>query len=219
MTTLIESTLMSLDGVVEDPMRWANFDDEARAVAQDNLRRYDGFLLGRTTYELFRGAWSGVTGDPYLDAVNTARKYVVSDSLPDDPGWNAEVLRRGAAAIAERKRRSGRPLVKYGSGRLTRMLVEYHLIDEFQFWIFPVRVGRGRRLFEDLDGPAPPLTLTGTRTLASGVVILSYAVGGEPTSGTFLRAGALAARPRDRPDAGGTGGPRPGGDRLVDRRS
>jgi hypothetical protein len=23
------------------------------------------------------------------------------------------------------------------------MLLEYHLIDQFQFWIFPVRVGRG----------------------------------------------------------------------------
>jgi hypothetical protein len=111
----------------------------------------------------------------------------LSDSLPDDPGWNAEVLRGGAAAIVERKRRSVRPLVKYGSGRLTRLLVEYHLIDQFQFWIFPVRIGRGRRLFEDLDGPAPPLTLTGTRTLASGVVILSYTVGAEPTSGTFPR--------------------------------
>ena len=176
MSPLIESTLVSLDGVVEDPMRWAHFDDEARTLALDNLRGYDGFLLGRATFELFRGAWADVHGDPYVDAVNAARKYVVSDSLPDDPGWNAEVLRGGAAAIAELKRRSRRPIVKYGTGRLTRLLLEHDLIDEFQFWIFPVRVGSGRRLFEDLDGPLPPLAPTGTRTLASGVVILSYTV-------------------------------------------
>ena len=182
MSTLIESTLVSLDGVVENPMRWAHFDDEAGALALDNLRGYEGFLLGRATFEQFRDAWAPVHGDPYLDAVNAARKYVVSERLPDDPGWNAEVLRGGATAIAERKRHSDRPLVKYGTGRLTRLLLEHNLIDEFQFWIFPVRVGSGRRLFQDLDGPLPPLTLTGTRALASGVVILTYTVGLQATS-------------------------------------
>ena len=176
MTRLIESTLVSLDGVVEDPMRWARFDDEARAIALENLRGYAGFLLGRTTFELFRDAWAPVRGDRYLEAVNAARKYVVSDHLPDHPGWNAEVLRGGAPAIAERKRRSGRPIVKYGNGRLTRLLLDHGLIDEFQFWIFPVRVGAGRRLFEDLDGAVPRLTLAGTRALASGVAVLTYTV-------------------------------------------
>jgi dihydrofolate reductase len=82
---LIESTLVSLDGVISHPERWAVFDDEARRWALANLRGYDGFVLGRATYEIFRAAWAPIHGDPYLDAINAAPKYVVS-SAPVDPG-------------------------------------------------------------------------------------------------------------------------------------
>lgn len=54
---------------------------------------------------------------------------------------------------ARLSRQPGRPLVKYGTTRLTRTLLEHGLIDEFQFSILPVRVGNGRRLFAELDGP------------------------------------------------------------------
>jgi dihydrofolate reductase len=177
MRKIIESTLVSLDGVVEAPWEWADFDEEAKAWALANLREYDAFLLGRGTFESLRAGWEHVHGDPYLDAVNAARKYVVSDSLPPDPGWNAEVLRGGAAGVAELRATLGRPLVKYGTTRLTRTLLEHRLLDELQLSFLPVRVGSGRHLFADLDGPAPPLTLTGTRVMRSGMVVLSYAVG------------------------------------------
>jgi len=193
MRKIIESTLVSLDGVVESPWAWADFDDEAKAWALENLRGYDGFLLGRGTFEPLRAAWEHVRGDPYLDAVNAARKYVVSDTLPADPGWNAEVLRGGAAALADLRRRPGRPLVKYGTTRLTRALLEHGLIDEFQFSVLPVRVGAGRHLFADLDGPAPPLTLTGTRALRSGMVVLTYSAG--TTSAGASSAGASSGGP------------------------
>jgi dihydrofolate reductase len=182
MRKIIESTLVSLDGVVESPWEWAPFDDEAKAWALANLRGYDGFLLGRGTFEALRAGWEHVHGDDYIDAINAARKYVVSDSLPLEPGWNAEVLRGGVAAVAALRNQPGRPLVKYGTTRLTRALLEHGLVDEFQFSILPVRVGSGRHLFADLDGPAPPLTLTDTRTLRSGMVVLTYAVGGAPDS-------------------------------------
>jgi hypothetical protein len=45
-------------------------------------------VLGRATYEIFHAAWPPIHGDPYLDAINAAPKYVVS-SAPVDPGWNA----------------------------------------------------------------------------------------------------------------------------------
>jgi len=177
MRPLIESTLVSLDGVIEHPERWAVFDDEARAWALDNLRGYDGFLMGRTTYGIFHAAWSPVRGDPYLDAINAAPKYVVS-SAPVDASWNARRLSGDpVAAVAELKSKPGGPLIKYGTGLLSRTLYAHGLIDELHLSISPVRVGAGKRLFEDLDGPAPPLVLTGSRTLRTGVVILTYRVG------------------------------------------
>lgn len=69
-------------------------------------------------------------------------------------------------------------MVKFGTTRLTRALLEHGLVDEFQFSIMPVRVGGGRHLFADADGPAPRLALTGTRTLGSGMVVLTDVVGG-----------------------------------------
>jgi dihydrofolate reductase len=176
MRKLIESTLVSLDGVTEAPERWAAFDDEAKQLARDNLRGYDAFVMGRTTFDGFHRAWSPIRGDDYLDAVNAARKYVVSSTLGADVGWNAEVLRGDAVTeVAKLKDQPGNPLIKYGTGRLSRALAEHGLIDEFQFWIFPVRAGHGKRLFEDFEKGAPELRLAGTRTLKSGVVILSYA--------------------------------------------
>jgi dihydrofolate reductase len=177
MRPLIEATLVSLDGVIEHPERWAVFDDEAKESALASLRDYDAFLMGRATYDIFHAAWSPVRGDPYLDAINAAPKYVVS-SAPVDAGWNATALTGDPAdAVAELKSKPGRPLIKYGTGLLSRTLYAHGLIDELHVSISPVRVGAGKRLFADLDGPAPPLTLTSTRTLRSGVVVLIYQVG------------------------------------------
>jgi dihydrofolate reductase len=180
MRKLIESTLVSLDGVTEAPERWANFDDEAKHLALANLGGYDAFVMGRTTFENFHRAWSPIRGDDYLDAINTSRKYVISTTL-GDVGWNAKVLNGDAATeVAKLKSQPGNPLIKYGTGRLSRTLADHGLIDEFQFWIFPVRAGQGKRLFEYFDKGAPELHLTSTHTLRSGVVILTYAVNSSP---------------------------------------
>lgn len=174
MRKLIESTLVSLNGVVEAPQSWAAFDDEAKALALANLQGYDAFVMGRTTYELFHAAWSPIQGDPYLDAINAARKYVVSTTL-SAVTWNAELLAGDAVTrIQELKSRPGADLIKYGTSALDRTLIEHRLVDEFQFWIFPVVVGTGKHLFDDLIGEPPALRLTDTRTLNSGVVILTY---------------------------------------------
>jgi MFS family permease len=57
MRKLIESTLVSLDGVIESPERWAIFDDEASQQSMRELDNYDAFIMGRVTYERFRDNW------------------------------------------------------------------------------------------------------------------------------------------------------------------
>jgi dihydrofolate reductase len=175
MRKLIESTLVSLNGVVEAPQSWAVFDDEAKALAVANLQGYDAFVMGRATYEFFRAAWSPIHGDEYIDTINAARKYVMSNTL-SAVTWNAELMKGDAAIrIKELKGRPGKDLIKYGTSLLDQTLLEHRLIDEFQFWIFPVVVSSGKHLFDDLASEPPALRLTGTRALESGVVILTYA--------------------------------------------
>ena len=90
MRTLIESTLVSLDGVIESPDRWAPFGQEAVQLSMRELDNYDAFLMGRETYERFRSLW-GPGGNPYADKVNAMPKYVASRSLTEGT-WNATLL-------------------------------------------------------------------------------------------------------------------------------
>jgi hypothetical protein len=62
MRKLIESTLVSLDGVVEAPERWASFDAEAAAYSLEQLCNYDAFVMGRVTYEKFFAYWGHAAG-------------------------------------------------------------------------------------------------------------------------------------------------------------
>jgi dihydrofolate reductase len=175
MRKLIESTLVSLDGVIEAPERCSLFDDEATAIATEQLDHYDAFVMGRVTYEKFVASWEPVVGNPYLDRINAMPKYVASRSLRETT-WNATLLEPDpASAIARLKQQPGKDLIKYGTSRLDDVLVRENLVDEFQLWVMPVVVGSGQRLFQDVDTSSLHLDLTDHRRLDNGTVILTYA--------------------------------------------
>jgi dihydrofolate reductase len=177
MRKLIESTLVSLDGVIEAPERWAIFDAEATAYSMEQLGSYDAFVMGRVTYEKFFANWGHTAGNPYIDLINAMPKYVASRSLTHT-AWNATLLGPDpSSAIARLKDQPGKDLIKYGTSRFDEALVRDRLIDEFHFWIMPVVVGSGQRLFEDVDTAGLNLRLTDERRLDNGSVILSYAPG------------------------------------------
>jgi dihydrofolate reductase len=51
--------------------------------------------------------------------------------------------------------------------------MQYDLIDEYRLMVFPILVGGGKRLFGDAND-TKVLRLAETKTLGSGVVVLSY---------------------------------------------
>ncbi len=109
MRKLIESTLVSLDGVTESPERWASFDDEASELSMQELDNYDAFVMGRVTYERFRDSWGG-GGNPYIDRIGAMPKYVASRSL-DEVTWNATLLGPDiVTAIQDLKAQPGKDL-------------------------------------------------------------------------------------------------------------
>lgn len=83
MRKLIESTLVSLDGVIDSPERWAIFDDEATQLSMQELDNYDAFVMGRVTYGWFRDNWSAGGGNPYLDRIAAMPKCIASRSLDE----------------------------------------------------------------------------------------------------------------------------------------
>ena len=176
MRKLIEATLVSLDGIVESPWEWASayFGAESRRHSLAMLEETDTFLMGRVTDEEFVVRWPFIEGDPYVDHINRMPKLVASTTL-FEPTWNARLIDGDVpTALAELKRQPGKDIVKYGSGRLTRTLVDHNLIDEFHISVLPVLLGTGKRLFEDVDPKTLSLKLTETQTLDGGVVSSTY---------------------------------------------
>jgi dihydrofolate reductase len=129
---LIESTLVSLDGVIESPDRWSPFDEEASRLAMEGLGNYDAFVMGRVTYERFNANWAPIAGGPYIDPVNAMPRHVASPSLADVT-WNATLLGPDIVGSIERlKAQPGKDLIKYGTSRLDATLLRAHLVDELR---------------------------------------------------------------------------------------
>jgi dihydrofolate reductase len=172
MRKLVESTFMTLDGVIENPQNWSPpyWDEEHMAYASGLLSAADALLLGRATYESFAEAWPSRSGG-YSDRINAMPKYVASRTLRETR-WNATVLEGDVAeAVAALKADDGGDLLKFGTGELSRTLLEHRLVDEYHLWLFPVLAGAGTRLFEGVEAT---LELEDTTRFASGIVVLRY---------------------------------------------
>ena len=133
-------------------------------------------LMGRRTWQDFTTAWGRLTdGNPFTTAMNSATKYVVSQTLTDADAWQNSILLRGdaAATVAGLKAQPGLDLAVIGSASLVRSLHAAGLIDRYTLLIHPLTLGNGRRLF---DSPAPltEFELTGSVTTTKGVIIAQY---------------------------------------------
>jgi dihydrofolate reductase len=174
MRKVIESTLVSADGVIGDPHLWTgeHFGEEATARALEQLTRSDAMVMGRRTYEMFSNIWSAPVDD-YAAAVYNMRKYVFSSTL-EDADWNNTTVVRGdvASAVDDLKQQAGQDIVLYGHGPVGQALLEANLLDELKLWILPVVVGSGKLLFR--DGKKAELELVAADTTKTGVVIVTY---------------------------------------------
>jgi dihydrofolate reductase len=175
MRKLVESTFVTLDGVIENPHHWSPpyWDDEHTAYAGKLLFASDALLLGRATYEAFAQAWPARGGDEYTDKINAMPKHVASRTLTEAT-WNATIIEGDVAeAVALLKDDDGDDLLKFGTGELDRTLLEHGLLDELHFWIFPVLAGSGQRLIDGID--VTHLELIDSTRFGSGIVVNTYA--------------------------------------------
>ena len=177
MRKLVESTFMTLDGVISNPQEWSPpyWDDEHSNYAQKLFYAADSMLLGRQTYEGFKQAWPERAGtSDFADRFNEVPKYVASRTLPPgDADWNATVLAGDVVeAVRELKDQPGDDIIKYGTGEFSKTLLENRLVDEYHFWVFPELAGSGERLF---DGVRESLELQDTTRFGSGIVVLQLA--------------------------------------------
>ena len=99
-------------------------------------------------------------------------KYVASTTLQEPLGWNATLLKGDIATeVARLKQQPGQNILMYGCGPVARTLMQHDLIDEYLFWVYPVVVGSGTRLFG--DGGQATLKLKETMMFSAGFAILT----------------------------------------------
>lgn len=202
MRKLIVGAFVSLDGIMqapggpdEDPIGgftfggWATsyFDEAMGAAVSDMFGAPFDLLLGRKTYDIFAAHWPyAPADDPIGSRFDRITKYVATRNPGFKTTWqNSQVLGSDAvAAVRQLKSEDGPNLLTQGSTKFLKTLFQHGLVDEMYVSIFPVVLGRGKRLFGDTSMPAA-LKLLSSKTSTTGVTVNHYAPVGEVVTGSF----------------------------------
>ena len=211
MRKLVVNTFLTLDGVMqapggpeEDPTGgftlggWSmnHWDEAMGEVMNRSTGKQFDLLLGRKTYEIFAAYWPHSTEDG-ADQLNQAHKYVATTTLKS-ADWDETTILDGdvVAQIAELKEQDGPEIQVHGSSDLIQTLLENSLVDEFRLMIFPIVIGKGKRLFGEGTVPST-FTVSDSSTSSTGVVMATYvpaggvepesAALGEPTDQELMR--------------------------------
>jgi dihydrofolate reductase len=211
MRKIITGAFVSLDGVMqapggpeEDPTGgfkfggWAatRWDDALTAAMGETFSTPFDLLLGRRTYDIFAAHWPFVQADPgagdfdklnhdIAQMFNRITKYVATHS-PGTLTWqNSKGLGRDVAgAVRDLKKSDGPPLLTQGSTELLQILLANDLIDELRLQVFPIVLGKGKRLFGKGSVPCA-FRLAKSSTSSTGVLILTYERAGGVETGSF----------------------------------
>jgi dihydrofolate reductase len=203
MRKLVVTTFLTLDGVMqgpggptEDPRGgfelggWLvpYYDEDFGRQMIEWFSGAEDFLLGRFTYQLFAAHWPRVPtdDDPIAKALNPLPKHVASRTL-DHLDWDTAELIKGDVvdAVTALKQDDGGELQVHGSAGLIQTLFQNDLVDELRMIVFPVVVGKGKRLFDEGTVPGA-MRLTSSSTTSTGAVVLSYERAGDVQTGTFM---------------------------------
>ncbi|MFD1602268.1 dihydrofolate reductase family protein [Flavobacterium artemisiae] len=195
MRKLIVITMITIDGVMQAPGGpdedtsggfeyggWvAPFGDEEYGnVMQEQMKPAD-ILLGRKTFDIFEDYWpKHAEGWP---GINEVTKYVLSSTRKNSDWENSEFL-SSVDEIKKLKNTDGGDIKVWGSATLVQLLLQHDLVDELALLIYPIILGKGKKLFDDTATPAG-FTLVESTATPSGVIAVSYKRAGDVKTGTI----------------------------------
>lgn len=189
MRELIIAEFISLDGVIQAPGGvdedtdggfahggWTlpYWHDDIGVHFDQAMSKADTLLLGRKTWQIHGGAFEPMTGDPFGDAMNNIRKYVVSSTLKSATAWRNSILisENVVETVRKLKQQPGKNILLDGSSVLAPLLAENDLVDEYSLHVYPLVLGGGKRLFP--VGKRINLSLIQVQPLPTGVVFMQY---------------------------------------------
>jgi dihydrofolate reductase len=203
MRKVITGAMISMDGVMqapggpeEDPTGGFEFGGWVAPLGDDPVfgeeigklfgQPFD-LLLGRRTYDIFAAFWPYAEGGAYDDiakAFNRVTKYVATRKGVDLSWKGSVALRDAARDVAKLKQENGPALVTQGSTELVHALLAAGLVDEIRTFIFPVVLGKGKRLFSEASQPRA-FKLTHSAISPNGVIAATYVRDGEVKTATI----------------------------------
>jgi dihydrofolate reductase len=158
-------------------------DEFMNEVMREQMTKPFELLLGRRTFEIFATYWP--KNEDKWPGINTVTKYVASNSLTKHE-WNNSVFLKGDVAneIKKLKEKDGPDLQVYGSGNFIQTLLKHDLVDELWLKIFPITLGKGKKLFTEGTIPAG-WKLIDSKVSPQGVIVANYRREGEVKTGSF----------------------------------
>ena len=194
MRKIIVLSFITLDGVMQAPGGpqedtsdgfkyggWvAPYFDNASGEIMERQMKSTDLLLGRKTFEIFAGYWPEHAD--VWPGINDVTKYVMSKTLKNS-AWNNSVFLTSLADIKKLKNSKGPDIQVHGSGKLIQLLLKNDLVDELWLKIFPLTLGKGKKLFDDGSIPAA-FTLIESTVTPSGVIFANYRRAGKVKTGT-----------------------------------
>ncbi len=187
--------MISLDGVLqapggpkEDPSGGFKYggwtepygDDVFGKVLEKELKPAD-YLLGRKTFAIWENYWPK-HGD-FWPGINEGTKYVFSKTRKKSD-WEKSVFLKNLAEIKKLKKSKGSDIQVWGSSKLIQLLLKNDLVDELRLKIYPLTLGKGKKLFDGGSIPAA-FTLTENIVTTQGVIIASYETSRKSKDGNF----------------------------------
>jgi dihydrofolate reductase len=199
MRKIIVTTNVTLDGIMQAPMGseedksgdfkyggWSalNADAISGKAVQKEMNQTTDYLLGRKTFEIFASFWP--THANMWPGINDGTKYILSKTIKNSD-WKNTVFLESLEDIEQLKISEGSDIQVWGSSELTHLLLKNGLVDEFHLRIFPVILGKGKKLFNDGTVPTA-FILTENVVTSKGVIIAHYKRAGEvfPTEGVQI---------------------------------
>jgi dihydrofolate reductase len=199
MRELIVNTFLTLDGVMqapggpeEDPSggfdhggwSFGYWDEQMQGAMGESMSKPFDLVLGRKTYEIFAAHWP-YSDDPAAEPLNRAIKHVASTTRSELEWENSKLIEGDVAERVRRlKEEEGPELQVHGSANLIQTLLQHGLVDEFRVWIFPLVLGKGKRLFDGGTVPAG-MELVSSQVSSTGVIMATYRSGAEIKGGSF----------------------------------
>ena len=158
-------------------------DEESMRFWTEETERADALLFGRVTYQMMEAAWrrpaSGAWPDwmgerdvPFAEAIDGARKHVVSSTLRE-VDWNAELVEGDLGdAVRRLKEQPGGPLF-VGGVTLPLALDDLGVLSAFAGRVRTGRAGPGPALLSGLRERIT-LELVDRQELRSGAVAVRF---------------------------------------------